>query len=199
MMRVIYLPAVITLLLLSTVAAAQEKIYRNKFNTCSPTKQVVNNYEPEVFGTTNNLLHAPGAVEAFCGQQIIITGTVLDADCVPVSDAKVYLWQAGCDGKYPYKPLRNVAHKHLINLHSQSSFQGSGTATTDNNGRFTFITIYPEPVHKTTQPINIRVEHLEIGTLQTHFVPKQAGCGCAQDDAYDTTIVMHKASQHKRY
>jgi protocatechuate 3,4-dioxygenase beta subunit len=195
--------SILTSVVLSTQSFAKERKYRNRINTCSLTKPTINNYEPETFGKTNNLLSAPGAVEAYVGDKIFVTGTVLDSNCVPLSDAKVYIWQMGEDGKYPYKPLRTkVAHRSsMFNSNSTSSFLGSGTATTDNNGRFSFITIYP--THHNPE-INIRVEHINLGTLQTKLLfgkSASGSCGCSEEvqNAYDFTIVMHAASKYKRF
>ena len=177
---------------------AEEKIYRNKLNTCVPTKSAMNNYEPEKFQPSNNLLHKAGAMELYCGEKILLKGKVLDMNCVPVSDAKVYLWQVGCDGKYPYKPMRKKINHDEINLESHSSFQGSGMATTNNKGEFQFITIRPPAGHA----INARVEHMQLGALQTAFAPPReddCGCGDSRSDIYDFTIVMDKADLHRRY
>ena len=82
-------------------------------------------------------------------------------------DAKIYLWQVGADGKYPYVPLRTRIDKTMLNLMSQSSFTGSGTATTNNKGEFYFITLYPGKMHSKGAKVNIRVEHRDLGQLQT--------------------------------
>lgn len=153
----------------SVLAADRDKFYQNKLNHCNITKSKINDYEPEKFQTTNNLLRATGENSVYCGQKIIITGKVLDQNCVPVSDAKVYLWQVGCDGKYPYLPLRNRINKKMLNLSNGSSFTGSGIATTNNQGEFSFITIYPPSTPHEKSNVNIRVEHRNLGILQTKF------------------------------
>jgi protocatechuate 3,4-dioxygenase beta subunit len=135
-------------------------------NVCRPTKAATNNYEPEVFSPSNNLLKRPGAMELYCGQKILLKLKVLDKDCVPISDAKIYLWQVGCDGKYPYKPLRTKVNKGLLNIHNRSSFVGSGIATSDNLGKAQFITLYPPTAHGESF-INLRIEHKDYGTFQT--------------------------------
>ena len=79
--------------------AANNKFYPNKLNSCKLTKRVLNDYEPENFITSNNLLVTPGKQELYCGEKIIVHGRVLDKNCRPVSDAKIYLWQVNCSGK----------------------------------------------------------------------------------------------------
>ena len=152
----------------TNVASSEyDKFYPNGLNNCKVTKSAINDYEPNKFQITNNLLRLTGGQSRYCGQKIVIMGRVLDENCVPVSDAKVYLWQVGCDGKYPYTTLRNRIDKNMINLVNKSSFTGSGTATTNNKGEFHFITIYPASVHHEKPNVNIRVEHLSLGALQT--------------------------------
>jgi protocatechuate 3,4-dioxygenase beta subunit len=149
----------------SAQALAEEgdRFYINKLNYCQLTKSSQNDYEPKVFSPTNNLLRKTGHQVMTCGQKIIIKGRVLDANCVPVSDAKVYLWQVGCDGKYPYETLKPKVDQALVNTESTASFLGNGTASTDNNGVFYFVTILP-PSHP---HVNVRVKHYKLGRLQT--------------------------------
>jgi protocatechuate 3,4-dioxygenase beta subunit len=134
---------------------------------CKATKTTMNDYEPEKFEPSNNLLRKSGEKEIFCGQKIVIYGRVLDQNCAPVPDAKIYLWQAGCDGKYPYKPLRNIVEKSLIDASPEYTFTGNGTATTNNNGEFVFITIYPPAMHDLPPHVDVRAEHYILGNLQT--------------------------------
>lgn len=168
----------------------------NKLNVCIPTKKFMNNYEPKVFEPSNNLLRRNGQEPVFCGEKIVIRGRVLDSNCVPISDAKVYLWQVGCDGKYPYEPLRNRVDERFINLSNKSTFQGSGIATTNNNGEFQFITIYPAKSDHKSPYINIRVEHRDVGELQTKFFMQRN-----DDDSefYEFDIVMPVQDKYRRY
>jgi protocatechuate 3,4-dioxygenase beta subunit len=183
------------LMFLAQLAAADpDKIYKNQFNTCPETKETMNNYEPEVFETSNNLLRKTGANPVFCGEKVLLKGKVLDKKCVPISDAKVYLWQVGCDGKYPYKPLRKLASEDKMNTTSGSTFTGSGIATTDNNGEFWFVTIIPPKSHRGHNNINIRVEHRDLGELQTQISPTPGDNG-----EYDFTIVLHEKNKFRRY
>lgn len=187
---------VLICILYTTHASAEERVYKNMLNTCTPTKPTINNYEPIKFQPSNNLLHRAGAVPMYCGDKMILRGKLLDVNCVPVADAKVYLWQAGCDGKYPYKPLRKTVNQSLMNPDAHSSFQGSGIATTNNNGEFQFITIRPIAHYA----INLRVDHMHLGVLQTQFIPPEdTSCGCESSDVFDFTIVMSKADLHRRY
>lgn len=146
--------------------------FASEYRYCKPSVSVLNDYEPERFITSNNLLAKAGAHAIFCGEKIIIYGRLTDDQCAPISDAKVYLWQVNCQGKYPYKPLRNSVDTELIDITSakKQSFTGNGIATTNNHGEFVFITTYPNKVHAFQPHLNIRVEHYKHGTFQTNLV-----------------------------
>lgn len=167
----------------------------SKLNICKPTKKFMNNYEPKKFEPSNNLLRRNGREPVFCGEKIVIRGRVLDSNCVPISDAKVYLWQVGCDGKYPYEPLRSQVNEHYINHNSKSTFQGAGVATTNNNGEFQFITIYPAKSDHKLPYVNIRVEHRDAGELQTKFFMNHND----ESDIYEFDIAMPVQDKHRRY
>lgn len=189
--------------LYSTIAVGEGRKFLSKLNKCPLTKSALNNYEPEEFQVSNNLLRKTGQEPVYSGTKIIIKGRLLDQNCVPVADAKIYLWQVGVDGKYPYKPLRNKVSARLLNLRAKSTFTGSGTATTNNKGEFYFITLYPGKISKAAN-VNIRVEHPNLGTLQTRLaLTNQAvahqNCGeinhylvdlAADLSMYDFDIVM---------
>jgi protocatechuate 3,4-dioxygenase, beta subunit len=148
-------------------------VHLNKLNFCKITKENnSNNYEPEDFETTNNLLRETGQESLYCGEKIIISGVVVDQNCVPVSDAKVYIWQINCKGSYPYKPLKTSINKKLIDVNETLTFTGNGTATTNNKGEFHFITVYPPAIHNMASHVNVRVEHRKLGSLQTHLMLK---------------------------
>ncbi|WP_375326606.1 dioxygenase [Candidatus Tisiphia endosymbiont of Nemotelus uliginosus] len=152
----------------SSTAIASGAIFSNKLNRCKISKSVLNNYEPEEFQPTNNLLRQTGQEATYSGAKIIIKGKLLDQHCVPISDAKIYLWQTGRDGKYPYKPLRTKVNKNIFKLTNSSTFTGSGIATTNNKGEFYFITLYPGQ-NPNKAYVNIRVEHRDLGSLQTQL------------------------------
>jgi protocatechuate 3,4-dioxygenase beta subunit len=126
---------------------------------CKPNETVLNDYEPAGFSTSNDLLRKAGQTPLFCGERVIIYGKLVDEDCKPISDAKIYLWQVDCSGKYPYTPLRNLVDSELIKLPTKGeTFTGNGIATTNNLGEFVFVTIYPNKVHDMKPHLNIRVE-----------------------------------------
>ena len=171
--------------------AEEDKVIINNLNYCPISPTILSDYEPEHFQPTNNLLRGSGKIASYCGEKIIISGKLVDQNCVPISDAKVYLWQTGCDGKYPYKPLKNRIDKNRLNLtKNTSSFQGNGIATTDNNGNFYFITIRPEIA-------NIRVIHYNLGQLDTTILIKENHLIKKNDEI--NTALLRSADNNKIY
>jgi protocatechuate 3,4-dioxygenase beta subunit len=189
----------ITLFALIFVFQSAEAKQHNKLNICKITHPTKNNYEPEIFLQGNNLLRKAGHEELFCGQKIILKLEIVDKNCVPISDAKIYLWQVGCDGKYPYKPLRTKVNPYFINIKQGSSFVGCGIATTNNAGNAKFITILPPSTHHESS-INIRIEHSNYGSFQTQLNPKKNMI--IEDDNFETIeakIVTPWTNTYKRY
>ena len=84
-------------------------------------------------------------------------------------DAKVYLWQAGSGGKYPYEPLKTRVDKRRFTSKSDSSFTGSGIATTNNKGEYYFISMLPYKSSRYLRSANIRIEHPSLTTLETRL------------------------------
>ncbi len=148
---------------------AASKTYHNKLNRCKITRNIFNDYEPKVFETTNNLLRKTGRLSKFYGERILIKGKILDQNCVPVADAKVYLWQVGSGGKYPYEPLKTRVDKRRFTSKSDSSFTGSGIATTNNKGEYYFISMLPYKSSRYLRSANIRIEHPSLTTLETRL------------------------------
>lgn len=157
----------------SVYATEEEEVRVDNLNYCDVSKVAMNDYEPAIFETTNNLLRKTGQEALFCGESIVVYGRVLDQNCVPVADAKVYAWQTDCKGKYPYKALKkDVVDKELMGEKTNLTFVGNGTATTNNKGEFHFVTVYPPAMHDYGPHLNIRVEHFSMGDLQTRLVLK---------------------------
>jgi protocatechuate 3,4-dioxygenase beta subunit len=160
------------LIILSILSCSYFAQAKDVLNRCIPTKAYINNYEPAHFNTTNNLLRKSGSTPLYCGQKILLDLEMVDQNCVPISDAKIYLWQVGCDKKYPYKPLRPSAHKKMFNKAGSSTFLGSGIATTNNTGAAKFLTIFPPAIGQEAANVNIRVEHKDLGAFQTKIFLK---------------------------
>lgn len=151
------------------VFAENLKTYSNNLNRCKVTKNILNDYEPKIFEHTNNLLRKTGQLSKYNGEKILIKGRILDQNCIPVSDAKIYFWQLGLDGRYPYEPLRTNIDKKRFHINNNSSFTGSGTATSNNKGDFYFLSIQSYKSNHHIKNAYIRVEHPKLQTIQTRL------------------------------
>lgn len=149
--------------------AHENGFHKNKLNICYPSKEAKNDYEPAHFHHSNNLLRKSTETAIYCGKKIIIHGKVLDKNCVPVPDAKIYIWQVGCSGHYHYTPFKTSVNHKLFKLNQDSSFIGNGMAVTNNKGEFYFVTVYPGKVHGLPSHVNIRVKHHMFNDLQTRL------------------------------
>jgi len=161
---------------------------------CTASKKYLDNYEPEVFNLTNNLLSDYKNPPENCSSQITLKGRVLDEECNPMPYARVYIWQVGCDGKYPYYPLRTKINYDLINLDTQNSFLGSGMAITDKDGAFSFITIYPCSKIK---HINFKVQSKSIQTLYTRIEIKSDSPTPPNQYQFDLVVQKQKPDTYK--
>ena len=70
------------------------------------------------------------------GERIIVTGKVLDDDGHPVRGALLEIWQANAAGRYKHK---NDNHAAPLD----PNFSGCGRVLTDNDGRYSFVTVKP--------------------------------------------------------
>jgi len=186
---------IIYIIALSGVVEAKDIL-----NKCIPAKPYINNYEPAKFNSTNNLLRKSGIDPLFCGKKILLNLEVVDQNCVPLSDAKIYLWQVGCDKKYPYKPLRPMADRSLFHRSGVSTFLGSGISTANNLGEAKFLTIYPPALGHEAPHVNIRIEHKDLGSFQTKIFLKNHELIESDDyEIMDVRIVTPWENVFRRY
>ena len=83
-----------------------------------------------------DLTRLTGHDDPAAGEVIRVRGRVVDADCKPVPNALVDLWQADANGRYSHPADANPARR-------DPNFQGWGQAVTDAEGRYAFRTIKP--------------------------------------------------------
>jgi protocatechuate 3,4-dioxygenase beta subunit len=83
-----------------------------------------------------DLVLVKGRAKPAKGEIVFIQGRVLDADCNPVPDALVEIWQACASGKYNHPNDPNTATL-------DPDFQYWGRAITDVDGKYQFRTIKP--------------------------------------------------------
>jgi protocatechuate 3,4-dioxygenase alpha subunit len=67
---------------------------------------------------------------------IVITGTIFDAEGIPVPDAQLELWRADANGKYP-------AVVPLYPAPAAANFDGFTRVSTNDKGLFAFETVLP--------------------------------------------------------
>jgi protocatechuate 3,4-dioxygenase beta subunit len=115
----------------------------------------------------NDLTKNYDSFEVAKGKKIIIKGKVLDKDCVPISGAKVSIWQANSMGYYQL----NVSDEY--NEKYDPNFAESGNIISNNLGEFEFITVYPGKVNAVTPNIIFKVEHQNFQPMETKmFFPE---------------------------
>ncbi len=146
------------------VQKIQDKDYR-VFNPIKPTPTrlfLADLSIPEEFGQTNNLAKKPGSFFRAFGEVIFLQGRIVDSFGVPITDAKVEIWQKNAAGKYHtlLDPRSEYIDKH---------FNMSGRSITDNLGNYSFITILPGGSPGRAPHINMNVVHPKFGKLQTEI------------------------------
>ncbi len=114
----------------------------------------------------NNLVRSAGKPVAAEGQMVVVQGRLTDARCNPVEGAVIDLWQTNRDGIYQYADRAAMATPYAL-------FTGSGRTTTDNAGRFRFVTIFPgayaDPKGPRAPHVNLLVRHAAFKPLATEL------------------------------
>jgi protocatechuate 3,4-dioxygenase, beta subunit len=133
---------------------------------------IENKYIPEEFYTSNNMIRKPGSFNYAEGEALMIQGVVTDIDDIPVDGVRVYIWHKNNNGVYNFVHTREnkLTDKEKAMFPGKYSdlfdvdFAGSGTAITDNRGRYQFFTIFPggENSH-----VNFFIYHPHYGAFTT--------------------------------
>lgn len=129
--------SLVAMLLISGAAMARV-VDNSALIDCSPTPKLETTKYPgfKAIPSGNQLIQPAGKAEAVASPPIIVLGRVLDSACVPVADAKIELWQADSDGRYSVAKRDALASANPV-------FVGAGRATSNNEGQFSFTTLYP--------------------------------------------------------
>lgn len=137
-------------------ANAQDAALRDDYAAaCQLTPAISSNAFPGKSNITsyNNLAQPEGKAQQAAGQFVYLTGRVLDARCVPLSQARVEIWQANIDGKYVYPDRGSFANPYPL-------FAGTGATLTDGEGRFAFYTLFPGVTGAKAAPqIHLHITH----------------------------------------
>lgn len=129
----------------------------------SETTHVAMDYPGKDGVITSNKLSLPAGKSIYSpGQLVYLSGRVLDAHCVPVSDAIVDIWQTDAEGRTVHASMGE-------RLSPFPTFAGSGRAVTDNLGRFNFVTVFPGPVDGRAPFIRVHVTHKDLPGLDTEM------------------------------
>ncbi len=89
-----------------------------------------------------------GALAYARGQALVLEGTVVDVDGVPVSGAAVEIWQCDADGHY---------HHPGDGGRADPAFQGFGRVVLGREGVYRFRTLRPVPYTGRTPHIHLKV------------------------------------------
>lgn len=134
----------ILVLLIFTSFAWSEKC---RFRGCSPAPEKETALKPENYPTYNDLTRSSGGFKNNYTDKIILRGIVIDKKCIPVANTKISLWQKDEYGQRRYlQKFASDYDRHKMNNKIYSKFYGVGTAVSDNEGRFYFITVEPSSV-----------------------------------------------------
>lgn len=99
------------------------------------------------------------------GERIVVTGRVTDEDGRPVRDTLIEIWQANAAGRYIHK-----VDTHDAPL--DPNFLGAGRCMTDDNGRYTFITIKPGAYPWGNHPNAWRPNHIHLSLFGQYFASR---------------------------
>lgn len=151
---------------------------------CPITPEVESDMTVPKIYKTNNLRKRTGYASFAKGEFIVISGIITDSYCVPVKNATVQIWHADANGKYKSVPNDGYLNDSMMYRKqsdrfeqvidsdmSDENFTGSGSTTTDNLGRFTFLSVMPggsKPL------VNFRVVHKDFNDMKTVMYFKNA-------------------------
>jgi len=181
--------ATILALFLPIAASATDSLPAQYSRKCIATPAVGKDKYPgqKAIIKSNNLALPTGkSTYPETGQRVVISGHVLDTNCVPVSDAIVEIWQAGPDGKYVSPTLSK-------RLDPYPEFVGSGRVVTDNLGKFSFVTLFPGAENETSAP------HINVHVVRDGFPALNTRLFFAGDKRNDGDKILGKVAPENRH
>lgn len=144
------------------------KSFKTQAKLDCPITPILKNTDhiPLNFQPTNNLRRYITSPDISAGNIIYVKGRVLDVNCTPIAGAIVNLWQNDAYGDFD----------------QDIDFVGNGTATADNLGNFSFITILPSEVQimynekaNSAPHINLKITHQDFpDTITRIYFPLMA-------------------------
>jgi DNA uptake protein ComE-like DNA-binding protein len=111
------------------------------------------------------------------GDTILLQGQLTDTKGNPIADAVIELWSADINGNYNHP--NDAAASELV-----SDFQYFGTATTDENGYYAFLTIKPSPYENRPTHLHFKVKISDETVLTSQFYFEEDRADVEQDGAF---------------
>jgi protocatechuate 3,4-dioxygenase beta subunit len=99
------------------------------------------------------------------GERIIVSGRVLDGDGRPVRNSLIEVWQANAAGRYLHEVDRHPAPL-------DPNFSGAGRCVTDDEGRYSFITVKPGAYPWKNHPNAWRAAHIHFSLFGPAFATR---------------------------
>ena len=99
------------------------------------------------------------------GQRIVVSGRVLGPDGRPLRGQLVEIWQANAAGRY----------LHAVDTHDaplDPNFSGAGRCLTDDDGRYTFVTVKPGAYPWKNHPNAWRPNHIHFSLFGRAFTER---------------------------
>ncbi|MDI9876957.1 protocatechuate 3,4-dioxygenase subunit beta [Flectobacillus rivi] len=96
------------------------------------------------------------------GERIVVSGRILDINGRPIKNTLVEIWQANAAGRYIHK-----VDQHNAPL--DPNFFGGGRCVTDENGRYTFMTIKPGAYPWGNHPNAWRPNHIHFSLFGSNI------------------------------
>jgi protocatechuate 3,4-dioxygenase beta subunit len=121
-------------------------------NPGTPVDPIRENQDPNVpihLANDNDLTFINGRGGQADGRVVYVVGKVTDANCAPIRNASIVIWQASKSGRYNHnRDDENLQFRHpetgaVMRREMDPSFQYWGRALTNDAGEYIFKTIVP--------------------------------------------------------
>ena len=220
---IIFLVALIPNMLLAKTHKEAATAHK-KHHCCIPTKsvQIPLSEKPIEYAHYNNITQQEGEFPDNFVNKIIIKGKVTDKNCVPIPNVRITISQQDEYGIYrfirTFVPVFEKSYK--LNYQQHSTFSGTGTTSSNNQGEFTFITSIPNSrtrhldriINITTEHINypdisgkiFLGHHIDKHKVHKNFIfatekPKTQKVNKQNLPVYTIDLVLDGVSEYKRY
>ncbi len=209
---------IITFLYSNFVYASAKQENLKTYRKCVATKSAKVDPVPEHIAADNDITKSEGTFGNPVFEKIILRGIIRDKNCVPISNARFKVWQADAYGNKRYIPEFAIPDEiYEMDNKQYSKFEGTGRATSSNNGELFIITIKPSQFAKNKAPsyVNFKLNHdkfpdveNKIYLLEKNQSPKGKNDIYAKNyyltedkklKIYDFEIVLDGVSKHSRY